>query len=201
MNTVSSLTGKVDVDLKNQKLEDRMKAVDECSATRLFNGVCHIWSEELNDMTEPKSKKGGESDTNSKPMPELSGDDEASEMNVIIAQNEAMTGITVNAESVDLGSDEGGDDTKAENKPHKYCTNNPWTDGEKKMAEKNYLEVRDMSNARTDRKRSVADFIVRKVHELQADDVTVIGVERDDVLPSEWTDLVHSLDPGILWAG
>lgn len=31
---------------------------------------------------------------------------------------------------------------------------------------------------------------------MQAEDVTVIGVERDDALPSEWTDLVHSLDPG-----
>ena len=66
----------------------------------------------------------------------------------------------------------------------------------KEYGDKNYLEARDMSMARTDRKRSVAKFIVGKVRQLKAEDATVIGVEKDDVLESEWTDLVHSLDPG-----
>ena len=81
-------------------------------------------------------------------------------------------------------------------KPYKYSTENPWIDGEKKMVDKNYLEVRNMSATRTDRKRSVVKFIVGKVRQLKAEDVTVIGVEKEDVLESEWTDLVHSLDPG-----
>ena len=64
------------------------------------------------------------------------------------------------------------------------------------MVDKNYLEVREMSTARTDRKRSVAKFIVGKVRQLKAEDATVIGAEKDDVFESEWTDLVYSLDPG-----
>ena len=134
-------------------------------------------------MSESKSKTGSNPEANS-------------EMNVIMAQNDAMTGITVSAESVDTGSDNGGDENVELDKPCKYSTENPWIDGEKKMVDKNYLEVRNMSAARTDRKRSVAKFIVGKVRQLKAEDVTVIGVEKEDVLESEWTDLVHSLDPG-----
>ena len=160
-----------------------MKAVNECSSTRLFNGVKHIWSEEINGMSESKSKTGLDTEANS-------------DLNLVMAQNEAMTGIAVSAEGVDTGSDDGGDENVELNQPYKYNTKNPWIDCAKKMVDKNYLEVREMSTARTDRKRSVAKFIVGKVRQLKAEDATVIGAEKDDVLESEWTNLVHSLDPG-----
>ena len=58
LKTVSSVTGKVTINLKNQKLEDRMKAGNECSPNRLFNSVKHILSEEINGVSESKSKTG-----------------------------------------------------------------------------------------------------------------------------------------------
>ena len=60
-----------------------------------------------------------------------------------------MAGITVSAESVDTVSDDGGDENVELNQPYKYNTKNPWIDGAKKMVDKNYLEVRDMSTAQT----------------------------------------------------
>ena len=33
--------------LKNQRLEDRMKSIAEDCSTRMFNGVQHVWSEHI----------------------------------------------------------------------------------------------------------------------------------------------------------
>jgi hypothetical protein len=63
------------------------------------------------------------------------------------------------------------------------------------MQERNYLAVNAASVGRTDRKRVAAKFIVSKVKEMQAESLSSVGVERENVLDSPWTELVHSLDP------
>ena len=46
-NLVSSIKEKLTVVVKNNKLESRMHDHDEYSVTRLFNGISHIWSEQV----------------------------------------------------------------------------------------------------------------------------------------------------------
>ena len=76
-----------------------------------------------------------------------------------------------------------------------FCTKSPWTFGSAKMKTKNYLEVRKMAAVRSTRKRSTARFIVDKVKEMSAAEMMAVGFEMDNVLPSPWTDIVHSLEP------
>ena len=51
-----------------------------------------------------------------------------------------------------------------------------------------------MAMVRSTRKRSTARFIVDKVKEMPAAGMMVVGFELDNVLPSPWTDIVHSLE-------
>ena len=46
--TLFNLSSDMKTNLRNEKLEKRMKDVAECSCTRLFNGINHIWSEQIN---------------------------------------------------------------------------------------------------------------------------------------------------------
>jgi hypothetical protein len=50
--------------------------------------------------------------------------------------------------------------------------------------------------SRINRKPIAAYFIVAKVRKLQAKAVSAVGVERDDVVDSAWSGLIHSLDLG-----
>ena len=121
------MTGKVRINLKNQKLEDHMKDVDKYGSTCLFNGVTHFWSEEITQMKESVANKGhgfGDEDGNVN-----------HDMNLIVAQNEAMSGIVVNDESVDRGEEE--DNEEISNTPHKLCTKTLWTHDIAKMQKKN----------------------------------------------------------------
>ncbi len=43
--------------LKNQKFENRMKVIVECSITHLYNNVGHIWSEDINAIVKDASDK------------------------------------------------------------------------------------------------------------------------------------------------
>ena len=108
VKTVSSMTGKVRINLSNQKLEDRMKAVNECGSTRLFNGVTHFWSEESNQMIEPVAMAGCGFEHQDGSVNH--------EMNLIVAQNEAMNGIVVNDESIDRGNED--NEAQATESPH-----------------------------------------------------------------------------------
>ena len=58
VKTVYVMTGKVFINVKNQKLEDCMMDVDKCGSTCLFNGVTHFWSEEITQMKESAANKG-----------------------------------------------------------------------------------------------------------------------------------------------
>ena len=63
-----------------------MKDVEECSATRLLNGVMHLWSDNL--------------------IPTASGGQSAADdILEIAAQEEAMDSIVVNESSVDMGDE------------------------------------------------------------------------------------------------
>ena len=46
--TLLNLSSSIKTNLHNEQLEKRMKDVAECSCTRLFNGINHIWSEQIN---------------------------------------------------------------------------------------------------------------------------------------------------------
>ena len=58
-------------------------------------------------------------------------------INVIMAQNEVMTTITVNNDSVDLGTVNGNDVAKLP----KYLLTNPWNEDTVTMAKKNSIDV------------------------------------------------------------
>ena len=90
------MTGKVCINLKNQELEDCMRDVKDCGSTRLFNGVTHFWSEEITQMKELVADKGHGLEDEDRNVNH--------EMNLIVAQNEAMSGIVVNDKSVDRGN-------------------------------------------------------------------------------------------------
>ena len=77
---------------------------------------------------------------------------------------------------------------------HKYCLSNPWKDGLAKMIKDNHIEVTANKNARKDRKRSVAKFIVQTVRDDRINNGTVIGKKIPNVSPATWCDTVHELD-------
>ncbi len=63
------------------------------------------------------------------------------------------------------------------------------------MLEKDYLDVKASADARVNRKKVTARFIVSKVKEMTNDSAKNVGEEWTNVLPSPWTDTVHSLHP------
>ena len=174
VKTVSSVMGKVRINLSKQKPEDCMKAVDKCGSTCLFNGVTHFWSKEINQMTEPTAT-GGRS------FKHQDGSVNH-EINLIVAQNEAMNGTIVNDESINRGNED--NESQAAGSPHTFCTNNPWTCGIEKTQKRNYLAVHSASAERIDRKHMAAKFIISKVKEMKAQLVSSVGIERADTLDS-----------------
>ncbi len=180
-------SNQVKTDLTNQKLEDRMKVISECSASRLLNGVNHIWSEQICE-----SREDVDEDT---PMSDAEAMQQAAEIREVAAREDAMNGIIVDESREDnpIGDDK---DSKLDGVPlPKYCLTNPWTEGANQMAKSNHLEVKKMAEKRRDRKRTVARFIVAKVKELEAQDTFVVGKEHMNALPSPWSQLIHGLDP------
>jgi hypothetical protein len=115
------MTGRVCINVKNQELEDCMTNVDECGMTRLSNRITHFWSEEITNTKESAADKGHGFEDNNGSVNH--------EMNLIVAQNEAMSSIVVNDESVNPGDKE----NESTNAPHEFCTKNPWTRGIAKM--------------------------------------------------------------------
>jgi len=80
--TLFNLSIDMKTNLRNEKLEKRMKYVAECSCTRLFNGINHIWSEQINIGNEHVSNTD-------------SDDIDADEIDASVASEEAMTSITI----------------------------------------------------------------------------------------------------------
>ena len=177
--TLLNLSSSIKTNLHNQKLEKRMKDVAECSCTRLFNGINHIWSEQIN--------MGNDHVTDS-----VTPSTDADEIDAIVASEEAMTSITVPPESVDTGYAEDDDDD--DSKMPKYATQSAWVEGNKMMKEINYVSVYAAQTARKDRKRTVGRFIVSRVREIQTGNHTVIGEEAVDPLPSPWSTTIQSLN-------
>ena len=62
------------------------------------------------------------------------------------------------------------------------------------MKKKNYVALKKATEARNDRKRLVAKFILRKVKELGRHSSIVVVSERKSVLPSPWTDFARNLE-------
>ena len=185
---VVAAASKVNPNLKNQKLEDRMKDVVECTATRLLNGICHIWS---NDMDPGNDTAFDKDNTN-----DMVEDDQLNEARRVLEQEEAMANVVVQDDCIDMGSDDTNEvGAQSDSSIHKYCVTSPWVDGAKIMAEKNYVAVKKVSDERKERKRIATRFIVNKVKEMRSEESTSIGCEMEVVAPSPWTAAVHGLEP------
>ncbi len=164
---------------------DWMSLISECSASRLLNGVNHIWSEQIDESHEDVDED--------MPISEAEAMRQAAEICEVMAREDAMNGVVVDdsREDTPIGDEE---DSQLDAMPlPEFCLKSPWTEGEKKMAKSNYLAVKKMSDKRRDRKRKVAKFIVAKVKELEAENSFVVGVENQNALPLPWTQLIHGL--------
>ncbi len=123
--------------------------------------------------------------------------DEVSSLDREVAcQEAAMDSIVVAEESVDMGNTgEEEETTDDDEKLPPYATKNPWKEGAKLMLEKDYLAVKASAYARVNRKKVTSRLIVSEVKEMTNESATKVGKERTNVLPSAWTDTVHSLCP------
>ena len=133
-----------------------MKSIAEDSSTRMFNGVQHVWSEHIAVAVEESPP--------SPTMAQMSNDD----LMETVAQEEAMDDIVVNDESEDWGDDDITENETLADRGNipKYSVDNAWKDGNDIMKKKNYVALKKATEARNDRKRLVAKFILRKVKEL-----------------------------------
>ena len=92
-----------------------------------------------------------------------------------------MMGVSVDDSRVDNGCDNGDNITTAANATsaqhglHKYCLKNSWTEGFIKLKKDDYAGVAAKKNARKDRKRSVAKFIVKVVKDAKDNNGSTIG--------------------------
>ena len=165
----------VKVPLTNKKLRDRMNLTEESSASRLLNGINHIWSEEIYKAQTEKSDSQSESTLNK----EL-----------------AMSGIEVDDAVMDEGNttETDADALATLDRLPDYCKDSPWKAGIEKMKKVNYVEVRKASEARAKRKRVMAKFIVAKVKEMTQTETMDIGSEMGVVETAPWTLLVHGLN-------
>ena len=111
-----------------------------------------------------------------------------------------MRGIQVEESSVEQGNRGNEEEETSPGGSEKqslpeYCLDSAYDAGVEKMAAVNYVEVRNANQARRERKRKVAKFILKKVKELERELETTVGDERTTVAPAPWTMLVHGLDP------
>jgi len=173
--TLLDLSQDVKTCLKNEKLEKRMKDVSECSATRLFNGINHIWAEQINLGTEHVT------------------DNDVGEINDIAASEEAMSSITVPEDCVDTGDPV--DDLRDDAKMPKFATLNPWVHGTKLMTEENYIMVHAAQEERKNRKRAVGRFIVSRVRDMKLQSQTKVGSEAIAPKPASWSHNIQSFNP------
>ena len=155
-----------------------MKDVAECSSTRLFNGINHIWAEQINVGTEHVSNTGDTSVNE--------------EINAIAATEEAMTSIIVPADSVDTGDP--SDDLQDDSKMPKFATLNPWVHSTKLMTESNYIMVRAAHDARKNRNRTVGRFIVSRVRRMKSESRTKMGAEAVAPKPASWSNTIQSFN-------
>mmetsp|Transcript_12477 Transcript_12477/g.27101 ORF Transcript_12477/g.27101 Transcript_12477/m.27101 type:complete len:166 (+) Transcript_12477:414-911(+) len=162
-----------------------MKDTEDCSATRLFNGVSLIWSEQINIGTGTGIEGEDESDVADR------------EFRI---QENAMTSIRVSPDRVpdqEVDDDAVNDDIGTnKGKVPDYCVEGAWTDGERLMIEENYLEVRVVAMNRLLRKKAVNTFVLDKVEEMRRQSSSTIGTERMNTVRAPWSEVVHSLDPG-----
>ena len=158
-----------------------MNNIAECSASRLLNGINHIWSDEINACRETEDE----------------ANEKESALAAVCAREKAMEGIAVDESSKDRGevpSVEEATSADTRNLPE-FCVGGPWKAGREKMIAMNHVEVRAVGDARANRQRSVAKFVVEKVKEMASQSETTVGSEKTSVAPAPWTQLVHGLDP------
>ena len=176
---------KIKTDCKNKKLKDRMKSVEDCLASRLLNGINHIWSDEINACRDDCSDNdGGQEDS----------------FAALVARENAMWGIQVKETLEDRGNcDDEEIATSAEGSGDKplpeFCVSCVYDAGGKTMDADNYIKVQHGKEARRNRKCEMVKFILKKVKEMEQESETTVGVEQTTVSPAPWTQLVHGLDP------
>ena len=162
-----------------------MKSVEDCSASRLLNGINHIWSDEINACRDDCSDDGGGKEDR---------------FAALIAREKAMQGIQVEETSEDRGNyDDKEIATSAGGSGDKplpeFCVSCAYNAGGKTMDADNYIKVPHGKEARRNRKREMGKFILKKVKEMERESKTTVGVEQTTVSPAPWTQLVHGLDP------
>ena len=159
-----------------------MKDVVECFTIRLFNGISHIWSEQINLGTEHVSTSGAAYIT-----------DDVAKMNALAASEEVMSSITVPKDSVDTGNP--ANDLQDNAKMPKFATLSPRVHGTKIMTEGNYIMVHAAQEERKNRKRAVGRFIISRVREMKSESWTQVGSEAITPKPATWSKTIQSFNP------
>ena len=167
------------------------------TATRMFNGVSHVFNAIRVDKEAHAELEAEVEWTDEENEPDQEKElelraDERLEMEER-AMEEAMDGIVFDEEE----TEENNENAEASFEPGKFmCLQDLWEQGWEAIGKMGVKQIREAAVARMERKRELTKYIIKKVREMKEDSAAVpLGSEMESTTPAQWCDYIHSLRP------